>query len=118
MQISRNENIKTAFAARLRELRTKHNHTQAYLAQKLHTSKSSVSNWEKALRTPDMQTLLNLAVIYSVSIEYLLGNSKRPRHYVPEEKFIDKARYIDLHTLNANDQRTLKAFYAFLLEKY
>ena len=110
--------MQEAFSQRLRELRKQHHHTQAYLAKKLHISKSCISNWEAGVRMPDAQMLLTLAETYTVTCAYLVGNSKRPTPYVPEDKFIDKNRYLDMHRLCETDQISLKSYYEFLLSKY
>ncbi len=117
MKENKREARMQAFSACIKALRKAHGHTQAYLAQKLHISKSSISNWEKGIRLPEAQMLIQLSEIYGVSCEYLLGSSKRPQHYVPEDKFIDKERYLDLHLLCEADQYALKSHYEFLLNK-
>lgn len=106
-----------AFSTRLRELRKQHHHTQVYLAKKLHISKSCISNWEAGVRMPDAQMLLNIAEAYGVTCAYLVGSSKRPTPYVPEDKFIDKERYLDLHQLCETNKRALMSYYEFLLTK-
>ncbi|MBQ4160952.1 MAG: helix-turn-helix transcriptional regulator [Clostridia bacterium] len=117
MKENKKEMMLRAFCVRIKALRKAHNHTQVYLAQKLHVAKSSVSNWEKGIRLPEMVTIMQLSEIYDVSCEYLLGSSKRPQPYVPEDKFIDKERYLDLHQLCEADQYALKSHYEFLLSK-
>ena len=106
-----------AFSTRLRALRKQHNHSQEYLAKKLHISKSCISNWESGTRLPDAQMLLKIADIYAVTCQYLVGSSKRPTPYVPDDKFIDKERYLDMHTLCEANRRSLLSYYEFLLTK-
>lgn len=115
---NKKEAVLKAFSQRLKEMRKAHQHTQAQLAQMLHISKSCVSNWEKGVRMPSTDMLSKIAALYSVSMEFLVGSSKRPLHYVTEDKFIDKERYLDLHQLCEADQYALKSHYEFLLSKY
>ena len=112
-----NTAMRLAFAENLRTLRQAHNHTQSQLAAKLNVSKSCVSNYEKAVRIPTAGVIRAIAEIYGVSIEYLVGSSKRPMHYTPEDKYIDKQRYLDLNNLSPEHQRTLKELYELFREK-
>lgn len=57
----------------LKTLRLKKNMTQAQLAQKLGLTKSVISAYENGLRLPSYDILINIAKIYNVSTDYLLG---------------------------------------------
>lgn len=61
------------FQERLKELRKEKGLLQKDLAQKLKTTNSSISDWEKGRSQPDLQTLANLARFFEVSVDYLLG---------------------------------------------
>ena len=63
------------FCGRVKELRLEHHFTQKELAEKLNTSNSSVCDWEKGRSQPDLQTLANMAQLFDVSTDYLLGLS-------------------------------------------
>lgn len=63
--------------ARIRQLRSGRNMTQAMLAQRLGVTKSVVSAYENGMRYPSYDVLLNLADIYGVSTDYLLGHSRQ-----------------------------------------
>lgn len=56
-------------------MRLEHHLTQKELAKKLNTSNSSVCDWEKGRSQPDLQTLANIATLFDVSTDYLLGLS-------------------------------------------
>ncbi len=114
MKENKKEATQKAFSQRLRELRKTHRHTQAQLAQKLHVSKSCISNWEKGVRIAPTDMISKIADIYGVRIEYLIGSMKRPQPYVPEDKFIDKDRYLDLSLLCPRDRHTIQSFYEYL----
>ncbi len=117
MKENKYEAIKRAFSARLQALRKANHHTQSYLAGKLNLSKSCISNYESGTRIPDMDVISKIADIYSVSIEYLIGTSKRPNHYVAEDKFIDKNRYLDLNMLSPAHQNSIIEYYELLCQK-
>lgn len=57
----------------LRELRLNHKLTQGELGKKLKVSASTIGMYEQNRRTPDSQMLKNIAHIFNVSIDYLLG---------------------------------------------
>ena len=57
----------------LKTLRLRENMTQTQLAQKLGLTKSVVSAYETGLRLPSYDILINIAKIYNVSTDYLLG---------------------------------------------
>jgi transcriptional regulator with XRE-family HTH domain len=64
------------FAYILKNLRTQRNMSQADLARLLGISRSAVSSYENGSRSPDKDILLKIAVIFQVSIDYLLGYDK------------------------------------------
>jgi len=53
-------------------LRVKSGMTQAQLADKLHTSKSTIGMWEQGLRKPGIVTLKKLSEIFEVTTDELL----------------------------------------------
>ena len=60
-------------ADRLRELRKKHNLTQAEVAKKLYIGQGAVSAWENGRSTPPTDKLQEIAAIYHVNLSELLG---------------------------------------------
>lgn len=59
----------------LRNERKKKGLNQVELAKIFNVSKQSVSNWESGKRTPDAQTIEQLADFFEVSTDYLLGRT-------------------------------------------
>lgn len=62
-------------ADRIKQLRTTRNMTQADLAKKLNITRSSVNAWEMGLSTPSTTYIVELAQLFGVSTDYLLGLS-------------------------------------------
>lgn len=62
------------FSERLRRLREKHGYTQKQLADAVHLSKNAICNYEKMLIYL-IETLMSLADIFNVPVDYLLGRS-------------------------------------------
>ncbi|MDD4154739.1 MAG: helix-turn-helix transcriptional regulator [Bacilli bacterium] len=63
------------FAQRLKELRTESKLSQAKLAERLKMSQSGLSNWETGDNQPDTGSLIKLADIFEVTVDYLIGRS-------------------------------------------
>lgn len=63
--------IKTA--ERIQELRILNNLTQSQLAKKLGISRNAVNLWEISLSYPSLHSLIELAKIFNVSTDYILG---------------------------------------------
>ena len=65
--------------------------SQEELAEKLNVSRQSVSKWEGAQATPDIQKILKMAELFGVSTDYLLKDELEPDVYVPEPSVISDA---------------------------
>lgn len=50
--------------------------TQSYVADYLHISTSTLSNYENNIHEPDLDTLVKLATLFEVSTDYLLGRTQ------------------------------------------
>lgn len=58
---------------KIKILREKCGITQSMLAKKLGITRSSVNAWEMGLSIPSTQYIVELALIFNVSTDYLLG---------------------------------------------
>lgn len=74
----------------LKMLREKQGYTQKQLADVLHVSKNSVSHYELGICMPSIDVIINMADIFDVSIDYLLGRSNVNLSKRLLEKPIDK----------------------------
>ena len=63
----------------LKSLRENANMTQDDLAKALNISLSTVSSYEREVRDPPSETLIIIADIFHVSVDYLLGREQRRR---------------------------------------
>lgn len=62
-------------ADRIKSLREQRSMTQAELAKRLGITRSSVNAWEMGISVPSTQYLVEVAGIFKVSTDYLLGLS-------------------------------------------
>lgn len=60
-------------ADRIKALREQQNITQSDLAKQLGITRSSVNAWEMGISVPSTQYIVELAHIFNVSTDYLLG---------------------------------------------
>lgn len=65
---------------RLKELREERNISQKYLGDLFNVAQNTISNWENGTREPDAATLMKLADIFEVSVDYLLGQTDVREH--------------------------------------
>lgn len=59
---------------RLADLRKRNGFSQEALAEKMGVSRQAISKWERGESAPDTDTLIELAALYSVSLDALVGN--------------------------------------------
>jgi transcriptional regulator with XRE-family HTH domain len=57
----------------LRHLRKARKMTQKQLAEKLNVAKSTISQYENNVNEPDLKTVVKLAELFDVTVDYLLG---------------------------------------------
>lgn len=65
-----------SLSQKLKELRTNHGYTQKYIGDYLNITRQGYAHYEKGGRTPDNQTLLQLAALYNLSIDELINNNR------------------------------------------
>ena len=65
--------VMLVIAERIKELRQARGWTQADLARRLSITRNGVNSWEQGLSTPSPASLVDLARLFSVSTDYLLG---------------------------------------------
>ena len=63
-------------AEKIKFLREQKQMTQSDLAKKLNITRSSVNAWEMGISVPSTQYIVELANLFSVSTDYLLGVEK------------------------------------------
>ncbi|MBQ8300401.1 MAG: helix-turn-helix transcriptional regulator [Clostridia bacterium] len=64
-------------AEKIKQLREQAGMTQSELARTLNLTRSSVNGWEMGLSLPSTSVIVELAKVFSVSTDYLLGIDKQ-----------------------------------------
>lgn len=68
------------FGDRLRALREKSGWSRYVLAEKLNASYSTIAKYETNARFPDRETLVHIANLFGVSVDWLLGRIEEMQH--------------------------------------
>ena len=61
------------YLTRLKTLRCEKQLSQKQLADELKTTNSSICDWETGRAEPNIETLINIAKLFEVSVDFLLG---------------------------------------------
>ena len=72
-------------AEKILSLRTAQGMSQDDLAEKLEVSRQSVSKWETAQSTPDLDKIIRLADLFGVSVDELVRDEERPQSPEPPQ---------------------------------
>lgn len=83
---------------RLRHLRENNNLTQREVAERIGVNKNTIGKYESDTANPSLQTIIKFALMYNVSIDYLVGIGKESYLYLNE--FSENQRKFILDTLN------------------
>lgn len=90
------------YGPRIKHFRKLCNMSQRELADKLHVSQSSITQWEREERTPDIETIINLCSIFGVTSDMLLGNElneNSTRLLTSAAPFIELSHELDSESL-------------------
>lgn len=80
-------------ANRLIKLRKENGYSQEQLADALNISRQAISKWERGEASPDTDNLIELAKLYGVSVDYLLGLDLKEEKEDPiEEVFNEESK--------------------------
>ncbi|MFG6117194.1 helix-turn-helix domain-containing protein [Halobacillus sp. MO56] len=108
--------------------------TQNELANKIKTTKGTISNYENGYSTPSNEMLISLANALDVSIDYLLGRSETTVNETKENEYntineinklmdkygIEDAAFFDLEKWKAmgpEQIRELESYFQYLLRR-
>ena len=98
------------FSDRLRELRTQRGFSQQDLADRTNQTKQAISQYERGVRRPDMDTLLALCDIFNVSVDYITGKEDVTIRLV-DKNGIRKLDTGECHHLNPETEQIAQFIY-------
>lgn len=78
------ETMTKKLASRIAKLRAEADMTQETLAQKLNVKRGTVASWESGHRTPELRYVEEMAQLFDVSVDYLLGRTDHRKTNLPE----------------------------------
>ena len=77
---------------RLRDIREDHDLTQTAVADFLHVRQSAYSQYETGQRQLPLSALMQLALLFQTSTDYILGLTDDPRPYPRSRLLMEKSR--------------------------
>ncbi len=81
--------------------RKKNGWSQEELAEKLDVSRQSVSKWEGAQATPDLQKILKMSELFGVSTDYLLKDELEDTQYIETDSSDSSIHKVSMEEANA-----------------
>ena len=69
---------------RLKELRKKRRLSQKEVADRIGVATGTISAYECNTKTPSVEVLESLALLYNASVDYILGLDKRTNFYIDD----------------------------------
>lgn len=83
------------FPKRLKKLRKENRYSQEYMAEQLNVSRQSYSRYENGDSQPEFSTLIRIADIFNVSLDYLLCRTDSKHNISVMHKY-NQDLYIEL----------------------
>ena len=103
---------------RIRALRTEKNITQLRLSMELEVAQETISAYEKGKHAPSLKSLIKLADLFDVSIDYLVGRSDVRKMERRDALLEDEALLLSrFRSLNTIDKARMLAYSQGMSEK-
>lgn len=102
---------------RIKELRVEYGYTQDSLGKKLGKGGSTVRMWELGKNAPDGDTLVALAELFDVTVDYLLGRTDVRKPTLPSD-VKDIAFHLTVDELTDEGKQQVLDYIEFLKKKY
>lgn len=108
------------FPERIKQLRRQKGLTQKRVADSLGIGQTTIANYENGTRFPDLDKLSEIADLYEVTVDYLLGRSEEA-HAVKEAREVPRGTTIDfkeyMKSLLSGDKRLIRSIIQQLLDQ-
>lgn len=105
----------SALSNRLRALREEADYTQEDVSRQLHVRRQTYSNYETERRTPSIDTIVALAELYHVSVDYLINKTDvfTRQHLTSSQKKAGEKLLNEFYALSAHKQKEVFEFIRF-----
>lgn len=84
------------FGMRLKELREAKRLSQIDVAKRLDVTRSTISGYECNTITPSVEQLVNMAVLYNASLDYIMGMENRTYLYLDDMSESQQQMILDI----------------------
>lgn len=98
---------------RLLDLRKEKNMSQRQMAKFFNVTQGTYNNWEQGNTQPSIEQLIELARFFSVSVDYLIGNSD-DEGYIKIQEVLSKDDVATLHIVNALPEESKQLLMDFI----
>lgn len=105
--------MNSIFSIRLRELRKSKRLTQRQVADLLHVAQTTIANYERGSRMPDLEKLAQIGVLFQVSMDYLLGKELQ---LLPEKELTIPQPEAYFNSLRNGDKSAARAIILHLIQ--
>lgn len=92
---------------RLRKLRENNEMKQEELGKKLGLSASTIGMYEQERRQPDNETLVKIAEVFDVSVDYLLGKTEVKNYNNPYDTKLEEVLFSKAKDLTESEKQTI-----------
>jgi len=110
------------FSTRLKELRKEMKLTQEEFGKMINKTRSTIAGYETERKQPDYETLISIANIFDISVDYLLGRTDIRNPYKNCNKSIDKEaklyKNIDVTDLPEEAIKQIEEYVEFMRQKH
>lgn len=106
---------------RIAELRKEHNLNQVGLGMKLNVSQKMISAYESGIHQPNIDTLMRMAKLFNVSVDYIIGNSNirySAETFSKENLSVDELELLNLYKSLSSDKKKAAIGIIFALKNY
>lgn len=80
---------------RLKELRKKHNLSQEQVSRKTGVTRAAISAYERSTKTPSLDVLIRLTLIYHSSLDYILGLKREKPLFLSKDLTPEQCFFIE-----------------------
>ena len=97
------QNLRAEFGARLKALRKQHGIIQKELAAKIGIQRAQLNKYESGINAPPLEKIARIAVIFGVSVDYLVTGHQPDPASVSNPRLIERLKAMTSFTSDDQD---------------